>query len=292
MLQLPLPHDSDSPIKLADWLELYALISAGSSSSEGDLERALQRSGQYGSQRIDALCAEVASELGPRAIAARRAYPFSLHEGVVSLRGSKEDFISYVFCLCLSYFGDKQKKGDRIFPRRLFEDLAAHAAKSFLSGGSYRFAAPRKDVPSFRGALEKLCLRMGEGTGCKQQDTRSAQDDNLDIVAWRHFPDRLPGKLLLFGQCATGDDWQEPKLTSLQPDDFCKYWLSDYPASPLIKAYFIPHRVDGSDWYKVNVFGGIVFDRCRISYWVHSGKKLKVTQDYVAWVEEVLHASN
>lgn len=292
MSLLPLPNETDSPIRLADWLELYALMSADTSASDGDLERALQRSGQYKSQEIDALCADVVSELGPRALAARRAYPFSLDEGVLSLRGSKEEFISYVFCLCLSYFGDKQTKGDRIFPRRLFEDLAALAAKNFLSGGSYRFAAPRKDVPSFREALDKLCLRTGEGAGCRQQDTRSAQDDNLDIVAWRHFPDQLPGKLLLFGQCATGDDWREPKLTSLQPDDFCKYWFSDYIPSPLIKAYFIPHRVDRSEWCKVNLFGGIVFDRCRISYWVHNGKKLKITHDYVTWVDKVLSNPN
>jgi hypothetical protein len=133
---------------------------------------------------------------------------------------------------------------------------------------------------------------MGEGAGCRQQDTRSAQDDNLDIVAWRHFPDKLPGKLLLFGQCATGDDWRGPKLTSLQPDDFCKYWLSEDPPSPLIKAYFIPHRVDRSEWYRVNLFGGIVFDRCRISYWVHNGKKLKIVHDYVTWVDKVLSNPN
>ena len=133
MLQLPLPDDSDNPIKLADWLELYALISADSSASEGNLERALQRSGQYKTERIDALCAEVVSELGPRATAARRAYPFSLYEGVLSLKGNKEDFITYIFCLCLSYFGDKHKKRDQVFPRRLFEDLAALAAKNFLN---------------------------------------------------------------------------------------------------------------------------------------------------------------
>jgi hypothetical protein len=291
MFQLPLPkYSEDDPIKLADWLEIYALLSADSSSSRGDLESALQRTGSFNPVDIETICADVFSELGPRSTAARRAYPFEVAGGLLSLKGERVDFISYIFCLCLSYFGWQQSKGKTIFPRRMFEDLAALAAKNFLNGDSYRFAAPRKDVPQFREALEKLSARMGEGEGCKQEDTRSAQDDNLDIVAWRHFPDRLPGKLLLFGQCATGDDWDKGKLTSLQPDPFCKYWFREHPPSPVIKAFFIPHRVGKSRWYKVSLFGGVMFDRCRLAYWVHAGKTLKVQAPYVAWVDELLSA--
>jgi hypothetical protein len=291
MFQLPLPKDSeDDPIKLADWLEIYALLSADLSSSRGDLESALQRTGSFLPVEIETICADVFSELRPRAIAAPRAYPFAVDGGLLSLKGKKVDFISYIFCLCLSYFGWQQTKGNKIFPRRMFEDLAALAAKNFLNGDSYRFAAPRKDVPQFRDALDKLCARMGEGDGCKPEDTRSAQDDNLDIVAWRHFPDKLPGKLLLFGQCATGDDWDKTKLTSLQPEPFSAYWFRERPPSPMIKAYFIPHRVDKGCWNKVNLFGGVMFDRCRIAYWVHAGKTLKAPAPYAEWVDELLAA--
>jgi len=286
--QLPLPKDSDDPIRLADWLEIYALVSGDGNSSAGDLERALHRPGLDISADPNELCAEVFTELELRATAARHSYPFETRGAVLSLRRKYEHCAAYVFCLCLSYFGWQQEKGKTIFPRRMFEDLAALAAKNYLRGDSYRFAAPRKDVPQFREALDWLCNRMGEGARCKQEDTRSAQDDNLDIVAWSNFPDRKPGKLLLFGQCATGEDWQGIKLNSLQPGPFCSYWLHESPPSPLIRAYFIPHRVTPREWYKSAMFGGIIFDRCRISYWTHSGKSLKVIQPYVEWVNSVL----
>lgn len=289
--QLPLPKDSDDPIRLADWLEIYALISADGNSSAGDLERALHRLGLDTSTDPNELCAEVFAELELRATAATRSYPFHIQGAVLSLRDQHERFAAYLFCLCLSYFGWQQKKGRTIFPRRMFEDLAALAAKNFLRGDSYRFAAPRKDVPQFRAALDRLCRRMGEGARCKLEDTRSAQDDNLDIVAWNDFPDRKPGKLLLFGQCATGEDWQGMKLTSLQPTEFCMYWLHEVPRSPLIRAYFIPHRVSSHDWHRSTTFGGIIFDRCRISYWTHSGKTLKVAKPYLDWVTSVLETT-
>lgn len=292
MPKLALPRDFDDPIKLADFLEISAVLSPDFKSSGGHLERALHRPGLDNSASVDATCADVFSELELRSIAARRAYPFDLDGGVLSLKSAKENFIPYIFCLCLSYFGWQQKKAERIFPRRMFEDLSALAAKNFLNGDSYRFAAPRPDLPRFREALAKLCERMAEGDGCKQEDTRSAQDDNLDIVAWRHFPDRKTGKLMLFGQCATGEDWQKEKLTSLQPIEFCTYWLRERPPSPPIRAFFIPHRVDPSGWYKANLFGGIVFDRCRIAHWVRTGKRLRDFQPYLTWVDGVLAAQN
>jgi hypothetical protein len=289
MFRFPLPKGrEEDPLKLADWLEIYAMLSADGNSSQGDLESSLRLKGSLKPDDINVLCAEVFSEFEPRAIAAKNAYPFRVSGGVVSFDGTIEDSAAYIFCLCLSYFGSKLERGQTIFPRRMFEDLSALAARTYVGGKSYRFAAPRKDVPEFRKALDLLCERMGEGGSCKHAETRSAQDDNLDIVAWKHFPDGLPGKILLFGQCATGENWDDSKLMSLQADKFCQFWLSDFPPSPLIRAYFVPHRVDRRDWNKVILFGGIMFDRCRIAYLVKSGKLLKVERPYVEWVKGVL----
>lgn len=291
---LALPADElDNPIKLADWLEISALQEGDQSSSGADLAAALRPTGRFRTkEEIDTVCGEVFSELDRRRTAGVRGYPFDVDGGLVIQRGARADFIAYVFCLCLSYFGWRQRKGDKLFPARMFEDLAALAAKNFLQGDSYRFAAPRRDIPDFRRALEGVTVRLGEGRGCKQQDTRSAQDDNLDIVAWRHFPDRLPGKLILFGQCSAGADWDDDKLMSLNPSAFCKYWLQEQPLVDPIKAYFIPHRVPKQDWDRVNTFGGIMFDRCRIAYWAHSGKPLKVIEPYVTWIGEKLSATS
>ena len=286
-MALPLPNETDNPLRLADWLEIYALISDGLNSSRGDLERALNRSG-IPEEDIEAVCSDAFTELNLRKTAAGTAYPFNFDNSAIELQGNLDSHFSYIFCLLLSYFGAPTKiKKEELFPRRLFEDLSAQAAKNFLPGDAYRFAAPRKDDPEFSTALEKLINRMGEGEAIQHQEDRSPQDDNLDVVAWRHFPDKLEGKLILYGQCATGEDWSGDKLNSLNPLAFGHYWLRKQPAQ-IVKAYFIPHRVEQRIWHRATTYGGIIFDRCRICYWVESGKKLKVIQPYSDWIKKVL----
>ena len=86
----------------------------------------------------------------------------------------------------------------------------------------------------------------------------------LDLTVWRPFLDRRPGKLIGFGQCATGNDWTD-KLTHLQPDAFCSMWMLDYPAVAPIRLFFVPFRIEQRRWLDVARQGGIVFDRCRIA---------------------------
>jgi hypothetical protein len=171
----------------------------------------------------------------------------------------------------------------------MFEDLAVVAARNFIGkdAEAVRFASPRGELPrSFTPALAQVCTMMAEGA-TRTRASRSSKDAKLDVVAWRHFPDRQPGKLLLFGQCAAGDGWED-KLHELQPHDFCGAWLSEQPSSKPVKAFFIPHRVEKLGWEDAARHGGIFFDRCRLSFWVHTGTLPADTGPYVEWVQDVL----
>lgn len=189
-------------ISLADWLEICALISTDRNSSLGDLERLLNRFSilQTGDGSLETKLPEVAFELQRRLQAAADAYPFNFDGVRLELKGTAEQYPSYVFCLCVSTFKWENKKGAKAFPARMFEHLSSFAAKNFLQGDSIRFAAPREDgFPSeFRVAIDELCRRVGEGAGMKAKKLKAGQDDTLDVVAWRDFPDKRPGKLLLF----------------------------------------------------------------------------------------------
>ena len=44
---LELPDDPTNPLKLADWLELTAMLSGDGNASRGDLERVLRRASLY-----------------------------------------------------------------------------------------------------------------------------------------------------------------------------------------------------------------------------------------------------
>ncbi len=292
MLALPLP--ATNPLRLADWLELTALLAPDGNSSVGDLERALAASGVLqggGPEDTDDLsgrdaaslkCLEVFRELEARDRAAAEAYAFQLDpKGVLLRRHETTHFSAYVFCLCLSYTRFTHIPGSRTFPRRYFEDLACLAAQNYLNGESVRFAAPRTVLPGrFYEALDQLCRLMIEGGPHRRRDRQAGQDRKLDVVAWRHFPDRQAGKVLMFGQCASGDDWAD-KLGELNPDAFCKSLLVGQPISPFIRAFFMPHRVESADWEDTCRQGGIVFDRCRLAYWAHQSPPPADSQKYI-----------
>ncbi len=280
-------------IRLADWLELCALISKDQNSSLGDLERLLKRSAilRSGDGSLETKLPEVAFELQCRLQAAAGAYPFTFDGVRLELRGKAEEYASYVFCLCLSAFKWENKKGSKAFPARMFERLSSFAAKNFLYGEAFRFAAPREvDFPSeFRAAVDELCRRVGEGAGIKAKKMKAGQDDTLDIVAWRDFPDKRHGKLLLFGQCAAGQNWRS-KISDLQPVDFCGTWMEEVPPSTLLKALFIPHQVDLDEWWQRSVRAKMIFDRCRIAYWAHGRGTIPNQSAYVAWFRSKLRA--
>lgn len=293
MLPIPLPPEA---LQLADWLELVALLSSDRNASIGDLGRALAVSNALEAEAgdadnrlfIEARGLEVWREIEARAAAAGPAYPYRLSQrGLLEANIARDAFSAYRFCLSLSYFGDPGLVGVNIRPRRLFEDLATLAAGNHLGGEACRFGSPRADLPApFREALREVCSRLGEGAVLPRA-TRSIKDDGLDVVAWKHFPDRLPGKLIIFGQCASGNDWNE-KLADLEPLAFCHSWLSHQLPSRVLKAFFTPHRVDRLDWDDVNRRAGLFFDRCRLAYWVHNGAMPANTQPYIEWCEAVL----
>jgi hypothetical protein len=289
----PLPFPSTDPIGLADWLEVIALLADDRSSSIGDLERALHRSAVLevsGSREaVDEKCAEVFTELRERTYSAGDSYPFEVEGSVVRLRSRAEDFPAYIFCLCLSSLRTVQAKGEQVFPRRLFEDLACIAVRNYIGGKSVRFASPRVELPHHFGkAVAALCLRIGEGEGYRKQPPPRSQDRTLDVVAWKHFPDALPGKLIVFGQCASGANWRG-KVAELQPRVFCDHWMNDPPVSFVLKAFFIPHRIPSNHRKLVSREAGIVFDRCRLAFWVHQDKRgLKNRAELTRWSRKAI----
>jgi hypothetical protein len=292
MLKLPYPTTDD--IKLADWLELLALTAPDSNSSYSDLERALRREGVSESPNngdLEQLLQAVASEIQLRSSAAGAAYPFEVEQRSIALREPIEKFVPYVFCLCISYLDGDRLLDQHPFPRRMFERLSSEAAKSYVGGDAVRFASPRvkSEIPEdFPEAVNELCKRIGEGQGFRLKRLHSEKDDAIDIVAWRDFPDMDEGKLLLFGNCATGTNW-DGKLDELQPDIFCEEWMNEVPVSVKvsIRALFVPRRLDKSRWKKVSRRSGVIFDRCRLAYWTQSS--FPARQDMAKWTTNVLN---
>jgi hypothetical protein len=272
---LALPDSPTDPVKLADWLELWALKSPEGNSSRGDLERALRPAALADLPTDDAIekkTVSVLAELRDREKAAGMGYPFEIRGELLSTKPNWEEYPSYVFCLCLSYFGCKEKKGSKSFPRRWFEHLSRDALQQYIGGRAVRFGSPRvkKELPQrFNDAVIYICKTIKEGGDFQAGGLPNRQDDAVDIIAWKQFPDELPGKLILFGNCATERDWEGSKRTELQPEAFCQDWMTHPPRCKIIKTLFIPHRIDRDRLLPNLGRAGIIFDRCRISYWTY-----------------------
>jgi hypothetical protein len=291
---VPGPRDLTDSVELADWLELKALSSRDGNASKADLSALLNRAGGYdpATERdaIDRLCLAVFSELETRPSAAGKSYPFILKPPLVRVKPQPlVRFPAYVFCLCLSAWRwiNPTERPDNA--RQLFEDLSCFAAKNFIGGKVLRLASPREpELAEFATAIDRLCQVVGEGGAYRKGQLASAKkDDTLDVVAWRHFPDSRYGKLILFGQCASGGNWLA-KRSELQPHTFIGQWIERQFTIDCVRAFFVPHRIRTDHWEETARKAGIPFDRCRVSYWAHQDGPLPKQQQLVAWSRSVI----
>jgi len=303
MKVVTLPNIGDPAEVQADWLEWAVLGEETSFVSWTSYQRNLTQCGSVDAldvadgreedDLLEDLINEVDRELNSRKKACGGAtgfYPYRMtHEGIAySPNGSD---LTYRFLLLLSLFGkDAGPAGSN--PEKLFEELCSHALHEYLggiTGGLERivFGFPRRLLPKhFPKALEELCQRMGEGAGAHGRVPDAEQKDaKLDLVAWRSFPDGRRGKLVGFGQCATGDDWTD-KAFELQPDKWCRLWMKDSAGLDPFGSLFIPHRPSEDDWLIAANYGGVLFDRCRIA-WLVPEPEGTLRESINAWVEQV-----
>ena len=103
------------------------------------------------------------------------------------------------------------------------------------------------------------------------------KDAGIDVIAWRDFADARPGKIILFGQVASGKNWTAKSVKSDTPRFLS--WFSVRPTEHFIPAIFIPfpqhHDCTGraaaafeavahdEAWQREQEFG-LVIDRLRI----------------------------
>ena len=282
-----LPSDLTDQISLADWLELLALRSPDNNASHGDLERELNRAGVDNSESI---CSLTLGELNQRVIAAGNNYPFTFSGSLLKVKNDWRSFTPYIFCLLLSYCEDAKKKVSKLNHEVMFEHLSCLAAKKYIDGEALRFGSPRADDPlpsAFLAAMTNVCGTVGEWSCTRTSNSLRKKDGGLDLIAWKPFPDRQIGKLVLFGHCASGNNWNS-KINELQPNDFCSKWLGG-DRSPIVKSFFIPHRVTAEIFEDRAISAKLFFDRCRIALWAVNDEFCQTTQNgNIRWCEKIL----
>jgi hypothetical protein len=220
-------------------------------------------------------------------------YPFKVTANTLNLKAGGEESL-YTFLCLLSWFG-KDAGPNNADGEKIFEDVCAKAAEVYLGGPGNRvqslvFGFPRRVAPrGFADALDILCKSLGEGGGHRKGRPKlpDQKDGKLDIVTWVEFRDSRQGKVITFGQCATGRNWDE-KISELPaPDRWCGHWMADTPTVLPLRSFFVPHRIERDSWSHSCTFGGVLFDRCRIAS-LASETDDNLKQQWIKWSGYVL----
>ena len=278
MFKLPNPPSPQSDThELADFIEMMSwdLGSASKREIVAYLGRVDDNDDNEGCNDDDdensAFLDEVMNEIERRATACGNGYPFCLDlEGTVLRHQAdvdQEKAIVYRYLLLGTRLNMKSNRiHGEIDGTVLMEELSAKVLQNYLGALRARSLVFGTAVTGdFSDKVESLCRELCEGVGFESLDesTVEANDDKLDAVAWVPFADRLPGQLIVFGQCKTGSNWGGLE-TQLQPDAFIKKWLRGTIVVNPIRAFCIAEAADRSKWKGTCAIAGILFDRCRL----------------------------
>ena len=296
------PSPRASRHELADYAELVCwkdnITSTTVLSADlGRLEENDYSEGVPEEEEAPQIVEEAYLEIERREEACRYGYPFVVGEQGYTLQASQEvgnyKHIIYKYLLLatrLNMKDDREHAG--IDGASLFEELSSEAARKYLGARAesivFGTAAGEADFPR---KVNDLCKRIKEGDGYvnRSEGPPREQDGKLDIVAWKHFKDWLPGKLIAFGQCKTGTNYKD-ELTQLQPDSFCRKWVRSPLILTPVRMFFVAEALSRSRWVNTAYDAGLLFDRCRIVDFC-DGISEDVLEKVKAWTEAAAKAN-
>lgn len=281
MFKLPgLPSAEAELHELADFAELMCwkrsqvstqeILNFLGRSDDNEMVEGAQDSEDNVSEYLD----DVMNELARRREACAGGYPFKLDSSgtVLSIdktatRQHPAKSTAYIYLLLSTRLNmTSNKVHASIDGTSILEFLSAHALKNYLgSQTAQSFVFGTAAGSSFKKRVEALCQHVGEGKKYRNRDKKPppAKDDKLDVVAWIPFPDNLPGKIIVFGQCKTGTNWRR-SVSDLQPEQFCAKWLEERPLVLPARAYCISESANLGRWNSDSIDAGILLERCRL----------------------------
>jgi hypothetical protein len=297
------PSPRSSASELADFAELLALLQGRCSATE--IQRYLSRIDEnefnVGIEDDDVinegLSDAMMTEIGYRITACSDGYPFITDRtGSILIRRddahSTKALIYRYLLLATRLNMSTEKLQAGIDGTQIMEELGSAVLGNYLGNRAEVEVFGTARQGGFAQKIGDLCASLSEGGRFRNIDTGilSANDDGLDVVGWIPFSDNLPAKLSVFGQCKTGTSWHD-HLYRLNPKAFITRWMSGTVIVDPVKAYFIAESADRAQWNGVCVYGGILFDRCRIVDFSDS-VEVDLIQQIQSWTDAAFQKLN
>ncbi len=258
---------------------------------------------------MDDLEERLSEELDLRIRNAGNAYPFELVTGsggrsqLLKLRDTwncaATGELAYTFCLLDSCIRDgliNYPPSARSLVEaigNIFQICSCVAVGGYTNAEVVSFGFPRANGSNFLTALRLAWSQYGSYSILGQIPhgfDDKLKDGGIDIIAWRHFPDRYAATFVMFVQVASGLDWKEKEVAG--DVRTLKSWFSGPAIEHFLPAICIPFPLwfdldepardaDGNKtdfrkgvqtrfMYRERKFG-IIFDRGRIAQsWAHA----------------------
>ncbi|MFI5057035.1 MAG: hypothetical protein ACHQLQ_02530 [Candidatus Acidiferrales bacterium] len=279
--------DAESPLAVADWVELE--LAAG----EPYLSKARIASivqSETGSEAGEALLSDVWHQLEERQ--SRYTKQFFFREGDLVRRSPDyADSSEYVACLLFSLYGvsDEHRTDPKIFER-----LAAVAIKNYLQGKAFVFGWPV--LPDVQADIALRVKDVAAAAREKHVEAPAARykDRGVDVIAWKPFVEHPTGEhrsnqIVILAQCAAGANWRQ-KTGQLPHKSWTQYfhWACD----PL-QGFAVPCVIPPELWHDISrESGGILFDRIRIVNLLPDGvQDEELSVEIGTWVAQELQES-
>lgn len=249
--------------KIADWIELYVLLTENSL-SKVDISNILeQRDGFDGMIEEESEVEELKYETKVNDILRelrnrQKKYginpPYKIENFSIVIPLLKwDERIDYTTNLILNI--TTLNPGETI--TKHFENLSKEAVKNYITGCFSDVVGAPNNLNG-NNLIQDLCIKTGEKKG-NLPPTKNFKDGGVDVVLWVPFEDNRTNKIIIFVQSAAGKNWHTKK-------PICKKtWqeminFSVYP----IESIALPFIISDDDWsYVANTYG-LLFDRIRL----------------------------
>lgn len=288
------PNNTDSEYLIADYLE-YRCLLKGTSVSDMEVRSSLSVSDDEldndGVESSDDISMSVVEKAlmccSQRCHIGGDKYPFVLSNHSITKKDHESwSYVVYTFLLLTTRLNmNTQKNQNGQDATKLFEHLCEKVLATYLGEHSKSFVFGTGVSGGFQAKIEDLINRLHLNALYKSPfgSTGRQKDGNLDVVAWIPFDDKKDSQLIFFGQCKTGDNWEE-KLTELQPDDFFSNYMSNKPFNGACKAFFVAESFGDFKWEERTTAGGIFFDRMRIMQYLPKEIDEQLMNNIALWV--------
>ena len=299
---------------LVDWIEFKALSNefltyklSDLRSLHEELEDTVDDDISFQDNLDESKLDEVFSEISLRESSLDDAYPFKLDNNTYELIASKPEETTlggwiYMYCLIVSH-----AKPDTVLKtsigltnsdkRRDHLQVAATYAAGAVLGNAVSFGFPRPEQTEILQAIKTVFTEHIKEGRCLDQPKDGclthSKDAGIDVIAWMSFFDNLPGRLIMYGQVASGYNWKEKSIIN-DVKKFYDTFFSDEPGSHWVPSMFIPFCLDkeGAEQLsnRVNFLTkefGIIFGRYRLPRLAQIGhEKRHLSNHYIERIDE------